>query len=77
MNLVCLSVCPRFFSATKSPSFMKFWLKASFRPGWNMTKPDFRNFDFYGFYGHFSCFLKCVFLVFFRVFFENLSHFKT
>ena len=47
--------------ATKSPSFMKFWLKASFGPGWNMTKPDFRNLDFYGFYRHFSCFSKCVF----------------
>ena len=32
-------------------------LMASFGPGWNMTKPDFRNFDFYGFYGHFSCIL--------------------
>ena len=43
MNLVCLSM---FFSATKSPSFMKFWLKASFGPGLVMTKPDFQNFDF-------------------------------
>ena len=59
---VCLCVCVFAFSeAAKSPSFMKFWLKASFGPGWSMTKPDFRNFDFYGFYGHFSCFLKCVF----------------
>ena len=31
MNLLGLSVClSMFFSATKSPSFMKFWLKASF-----------------------------------------------
>ena len=59
---VWLSVClSTFFSATKIPSFMTFWLKASFGCGWNMTKPDFRNFDFYGFYGYFSCFLKCVF----------------
>ena len=33
MNLVCVSVClSTFFSATKSPSFMKFWLKVSFGP---------------------------------------------
>ena len=43
---VCMSVCPRFFSATKSPSFMKMWLKASFGPGWSMTKPDFRYFHY-------------------------------
>ena len=66
MNLVCVSVClSTFFSATKSTSFMKFWLKASFGPGWSMTKPDFRNFDFYGFYGPFLCFFKWGFSCFF------------
>ena len=70
---VCLSLCVFTFSEpTKSPSFMKFWLKASFGPGWNITKPDFRNSDFYGFYGHFSCFLKCVFVCFFA-FFSKIS----
>ena len=42
MNLVCLCVCvSTYFSASKSPSFMTFRLKASFGPGWNMTKSDF------------------------------------
>ena len=38
----CMSVCLFAFSeATRSPSIIKFWLKASFGPGWVMTKPDF------------------------------------
>ena len=42
MNLVCLTL---FAEATRSHSFMKFWLKVSFGPGWNMKEPDFRHFD--------------------------------
>ena len=40
---VCLF---EFSEATRSPSIMKFWLNASFGPGWVMTKSDFFNFSF-------------------------------
>ena len=57
----CLCVCLfMFFSATKSPSFMKFWFKASFGPGWNIT-----NFSFLWILWAFFVFLKSFFFVFF------------
>ena len=49
-ELVKKCVCLFAFSkATKSHSFMKFRLKASFEPGWNMTKPAFLIVHFYEF----------------------------
>ena len=47
---VWLFVCVFAFSeATRSPSIIKFWLKASIGPGWVMMKPHFLIFNFYRF----------------------------
>ena len=57
---VGLSVCLSTFFSTHS--FMKFWFKASFEPGWNMTKPDFFIFtDSRGLFVFFQLSVSCFF----------------